>query len=1112
MSPPKEKRQRKRVPVSCLNCKKRKVKCDKLRPCSGCVKNNVGHLCVYVEPVWANNLAEIAAAEAPAVNNERPKDLEYNSGLETTIAKQESELKCLRAQLAQLRSQKTSVPEPTSFTLDSQGLPRPPNFSLNECPNAAPTMLSPLGLQLWLSLQLNTTVVSVLTKIHPFRSRNNSPTVVINDLYGMKNFADTIEHNNKNPPPSPLSLYSWLNIIRLDPQLTALWYKITNLQKSYHQYKNSLQKQLPTDSRFVNLSYSANSDSSCKHHTCPVVACEFNTMLEESDIRVPKEGTKSESPPARITLPGMRPLREEDEDAVDMLTLLQTMWSKVKQPSLMSSPLIYSQLDFLVRLYFNKTESCPYKQAILSNDVESRNLLQSFELQIRNLFKRDKEEINLNVGVFASNISDDQMLISLRVKVVYMSMLCIIVEEATESLRSQNAMSKQYKHSFSNMFPPSFFSSSNDSSKLSALAEIIELIKRIGKARTCKNDLQNLLAFLSLVMATLNCLLQHYGKEDLPLNLSESFTTVFQILLDGIEADEGNLQLWCDPSQILFEGGNGTDEETLELRILFCQLWSDLVRIINKISLNFTSILKHTKKLDRQVYDILKAINQAERENVHIKYLDSVFPKISSESSRGLPNTLKVGYLISKSSYRLLNAIHGNPTTSQVSISEVSSLLSQISVWVEDISLSMLPLDKYFELRLMLQYLELFFMTVLIHQGEEIGDVELVSKLIPTALSKCLDINKFLQGSCVQFGKTLNPTTILAIIAEALGRMSHLVAGLLIRFRAENQGKNTQMPEKQPGVLYYGTKSNTQTKITITVDAKDNLIDDTDKTIFLLEKHAPIDIVIKKTKIWKFYTTFIRNSHKMNSESYAKLHSEALQSGKFLNVCPVMPSSNYTVSATRTETGGCPVAHDGISGLLELRDSRNGTPSISKIISSNRPESAGAKRCPVTHADSNLILSNMPSRIGLDAYPSIPSAFGKPLSNFLNQRTVRSSSGSSSNDTGNESTSQKRRHSDMLDSRGRVNRFDESNQDNNFSAGNSRCAPPLCANDGSTFASSQRLSMPLPLTPAGKKLEQLDVIDWDSLPDFNFDFIGDESLMFQVNNGDISNLLSDSLY
>lgn len=1104
MSLQNEKRQRKRVPVSCLNCKKRKVKCDKQRPCTGCVKNNVGHLCVYVEPVWANKLAQITS-DAPLPTQEITPTSNLNPGLEATIAKQESELKCLRAQLAQLRSQHPPRLSTTSTELELKQ-PKIINPSRENETVLGPMILS--HLEIWQSLQQNHTVLSALKKIHPKKGNRNVPMVTVDEVFAMKNFSGKLDPDKKDFPPSPLGLYSWLNIIRLDPQLTALWYKITNLQKSYHQYKKSIVKQYPTDSSTSSIGTSGNNSN---HQTCPVVACEFNTMLEESNIPFHRELSKSVSPPLH-----KNPLRDEDEDAVDMLTSLQRMWSKVKAPPLLSVPLTYPQLDFLVRLYFNKTETCPFKQAILPNEVESRNLLQSFEKQIRDLFMCDGDELTLNVGVYSSSRSDDDMMTSLRLKTIYMSMLSIITEEAKDSLQSQSAMSSQYKHSFSHLFPPSFFNSSGDNSMLSALADVICVIKKIGKARVYSNEIKNLLTFISLMMATLNCILHHYSKDDLPLELTESFTIVFETLLECIGAEDENIRLWCDPAQVEFTGNDLDNEEIMKLRILFCQLWSDLVRLINQVSIGFVPILRHSKRLDLQIYSLLKVIVQAEKENVHVNFLNSLPPAVS-DSVRNLPNTLAVEYLISKTLYVLLNGVYGNATSNLVSISTVSGLLSQISNWVEDISLTMLPLERYFELRLILHYLELFIATIIVHQGEDLGDPGLVSKLIPFVFSKCLDINKFLQGSCVQFAKTLNPTNVLSIIAEALGRMSHLIAGLLIRFRTESQkiknGSTINLTSDPKHLLVYGPKFGCEAKITISVEDKDNLIADTDQTMQLLEKHAPFDCVLKKTKIWKFYSTFIRNSHKMNSESYARLHSEAIKSGKFLSMCPVMPTSKYPVSATRNEASGCPMAHGGISGYPELKDSRAGTPSLIKLSNSNQFDRSGANFCPVTHADSGSLLSNISSRSTFVTYPSSetpPPSFKPNLQRIPSKCPVGSRSGSTSNDSGIEGMPLKRSFSVMQESRSAESSNDLFNSDLGFPSASPRCAPPLFPTSLSS-TSSQPLSMPLPATPSNAKQEQLDVIDWDSLPNFNFDFMGDDSLMLQVNNGDINNLLLEGL-
>lgn len=1064
------------------------------------------HLCVYVEPIWADVLAQIAS-EAPLLASNIPLNF-LELDLEATIMKQAAELKCLRAQLDKLSSSTPHANPP--MTSSDLGVSWPQGCARDQGQNLwLPSSLGSNSLrQLCEQLRQNRTVLSVLRKINPSREKANAPVVVLGDYYIMKNFAKGVLINEKTVNVTPLSLFSWLNIIRLDPQLTTLWFKITNLQKSYHLYKKSLLKESPRDSEHPS-STSGKGDSNCSNHTCPVVACEFNTMLEESNISLDGEMSKSTTP----ALSDRSQIRLESEDAVDMLTLLQKMWSKVKLPSLISEPLTYTQLDFLLRLYFNKIESSPYKLAVLMSEVESRNILQCFEKQIRSLFMVDGNDVNLNVSVFSSNVSDDYMMTALKTKGIYLSMLGIIVEEATDILRCQCMDSGDLMSSFSEIFPASTFTALNETIILSTYTDTVDFIKRLNNSRLRKGEVHSLLSFCSLLVATLNSLLHHYNKEDLSSELIEPFTVVFEILVSLIGTENGKLKLWRDPAQILFEGDVENTVSATELRILFCQLWNDIIRLINHVTMNFIPILKSSKKLELQVYLVLRSIVLAEREGTHVKFLSSVMGSKSSENERNLSYTLKVGYLISKALYVLLNGVYGNADECQVAISDIFLLVSQLSDWLDDISLSMLPLVKYFEFRLMLLYLELFLIAIAVHQGEELGDGELISKLIPVVFSKCLDIIKFLQGSCVQFSKTPNSTSILAIISEALGRISHLIAGLLIRFRPENQNNNRDsLPQtfQAKGFLTYGPKLRGQTNLTISVEKKHELILETDKTMLILERYAHVDGVLKKTKIWKFYSTFFRNSHKMNSESYAQLHSEELKSGKLLSMCPVMPGSKYPVSATRTEASRYPVSHgEEVAGLMELRDSKGGLPTISKLLSSTERDVLRAKFCPVTHADSTSIQANINSmKNGLYTPSAAPQTHKKPKLQRVASRFT--SDPGFFADSGNEA-SHKRSFSEV-EPRNRPDRFDElNNSELDSFVSSPRCAPPLCPSSSINPISSQPMAMPLPSMPAIFKQEQLDIMDWESLPNINLDFMSDELLMFQK-SGDINNLLSESLF
>ena len=74
----KSKRKRNRIPLSCTICRKRKVKCDKIRPhCNQCTKTGVAHLCHYMEQSWAEEAEKELSKETELKNlRDRVKYLE----------------------------------------------------------------------------------------------------------------------------------------------------------------------------------------------------------------------------------------------------------------------------------------------------------------------------------------------------------------------------------------------------------------------------------------------------------------------------------------------------------------------------------------------------------------------------------------------------------------------------------------------------------------------------------------------------------------------------------------------------------------------------------------------------------------------------------------------------------------------------------------------------------------------------------------------------------------------------------------------------------------------------------------------------------------------------
>lgn len=96
-------KKRQRMSVVCLNCKARKIKCDKKRPsCTNCIKCNVGHLCRYEAPHWVNRV--INAEGKSKVESKQIPEL-----LPTNISTVNGDENALKDEIRKLRSRLESI-------------------------------------------------------------------------------------------------------------------------------------------------------------------------------------------------------------------------------------------------------------------------------------------------------------------------------------------------------------------------------------------------------------------------------------------------------------------------------------------------------------------------------------------------------------------------------------------------------------------------------------------------------------------------------------------------------------------------------------------------------------------------------------------------------------------------------------------------------------------------------------------------------------------------------------------------------------------------------------------------------------------------------------------
>lgn len=1124
-----EKRQRKRVPLACLNCKKRKVRCDKKKPCTGCVKNNVGHLCVYVEPEWVELLAKFTQSAAGFVT-ELPDYIRLKNELEHMEMIHRVEMEKLKMELARAkelaRQNGRSHISPVSGIMADKIRGR--SGSAADATGSDGSGIGVIGRSAGISAYktaIKSTPVTILRKLRVAQG-SGDPTVNDDHYFTMSNFRQGRE-GSASLDPSGMShmvnLYLWLNIIKLDPQLTALWYKITSLQKSYHIYKTTLLSQYQrgrADMRaLVSDMVPRPSSPACGHHKCPVVACEFNLMVEESNrTGTPMGASSSESnsqPASRGSVPLSRSgsrdnaqlpsikIEEEEkihieqlnQDAIRLLTRIQRLWAEIRNYGRGNGKLSYSQISFLLDFYLRDGANSLFNASILSYEVESQHLLRFFRADIMKLFVDDDDDVRLDIAVFLSEMNDSEVYAQLKLQGVYLLMLALIVEESLDALRLRRGLTPEIMAEFHSIFPLEAVHQGLGYKQTNVLAQVRDFIECMSHTHTLTDQINSLLLSTCLLVGLLNRYIAVYKKDGIFYDVRSAFTSIFTLTLDVLDQDGHRLELWSDPAQVVFQGVHVSKKRQTDLKLLLCQVWADFMRIINLVTFSTIPIVKHLHHLDDLLESFLVDIAEAEPAHAHIKYLAKL-----GESSGGagvaldahiaeLVTSLHVNYLIARSSMLVRNGIYGSAARSRVCISDLEKCMAETAAWGSEITLTKLRMTRYFEVRTVFNYLEFYFSFIIFLQCEENGDNDMVVKLIPYLFAKCLDLNKFLQGSIIQFSKGVNYRYVLVAIAENVSRVSHLIAGLLIRFIAEPSSTSSGAIAS-PSTLIYSQRLDNVSPISIPVSSKDEIIRETDRTIQLLESVLSKDSVLKAIKIWRFYMTFIRNSHKMNPAAYAKLHAEAFGSGRILDACPVMPSlstiSNSpfsmstpaTVLSSSSRMTSCPVMHGPSRN-------RSATPALS--------------RCPVDHTAVGVSTALAPSESQKRQCPfDHESPRNSSLGQTFHESNIRGRPGTLLEERSNYHLQNPQ--TGLLESNTQLGGPTEV-------PGITRRTPPQLATVVAmphAMFSAQLLATPAPLST--------DMMDWDTLPNFNFDLVGDEALMVQINGGDFNNPAMESMF
>lgn len=222
----KKPRKRNRVPISCVICRRRKVKCDKQKPqCQNCIKNNVQHLCHYLEPVWAQPL---------------PNELEHNGYVAPDNHTQTDDNSDVKPQLSHSNSAGNTTTNSAPSDVEKQLLElqekvktlQSENSDLKKKIAATPSVsraTSPVALNNSNTSSLPAIKTGVTTNDDYLDAIFNSNILFIAQKSNQYNIPITYQ----------ISVFSWMFMVKNDLYLNDLWMKILKLRQHYEYYYSS---------------------------------------------------------------------------------------------------------------------------------------------------------------------------------------------------------------------------------------------------------------------------------------------------------------------------------------------------------------------------------------------------------------------------------------------------------------------------------------------------------------------------------------------------------------------------------------------------------------------------------------------------------------------------------------------------------------------------------------------------------------------------------------------------------------------------------------------------------------------------------------------------------
>lgn len=879
------------------------MKCDKVKPaCGGCIKNGVPHLCEYIEPAWSGNSDGAKSGGTISKGNDKlAEEVEkLKAQKERTINEQRKEIEDLKRKLA----------------VSQQLSPKGDNSGRDQH-------------------------ITILAKLNILNAK--ATMEVSNDV------SYTVECTSLDKREKYFDIYSWLNIIKLDPHLTALWYKITNLQKIYHLYKmNMMNSSASGDLNSLGTTSWAKRGSNqinevdfthslvpagkaqIGHLKCPVVECDINFITERPSTPIPikVEGSSAIKLQSHSEPKYEKFIQEYEEISYHSRILfkkIQNVWNSTLNLLRGNEMMNFDQLQYLLDFYFNNKVY----------NTESRKTLCFFKSEISNIVKKNGDSVSLNFEIGMSQ-SDKDKYFKLSIKGVYLCMLSLILEESLDIIRMEADLdiTKGHLEGFQSLFPMELLYLGLGYKSNNVLLVTLQYLLHISEEKILDRKMSNSLSFVAACTTFLNRGVVNYMKQNIPLDCNMEFQSIFIQVMSCIFSKESHLKIWRNPQDILLTNAQ-SKQRVEDFRLCICYLWSDLIRLVNLVTLNTTPLVTKPEKIDNLIYEFYEKAVRNEVYNDHMNFIEHC----SSTEAKELMTTFKKDYLISRIYYNLKSGV-SNPNGLNRML--ISDMIDECKSWKNDLSNQ--TKSRILETKCVLYGLYFHLSYILILQDEEDHGTNF-AKVYPEFLNEFCDFIHLINSIIENENRNINLQYLLLLVTEALTRIIHFVVGLLLRFSNNNELNNTTVLLNLISIVdskLVNDRDNKSKDLSLILN--DIIVKIVNRTIDSLTNHHLINKkkILKLSKLWNFYLTFIKNSHKMDALDYANIHVNIpgfkIQT---MSKCPVGPKLNLkkcpfdhgNTTPKDTKYARCPISH--ITTPMENEDIK--------------PTLVDPGKCPVVH-------------------------------------------------------------------------------------------------------------------------------------------------------------------